>query len=370
MLLIDNEVVRRVLSMDECIRVQEEAFRGLITGDSIHRPRIDVYIPCDRPDGYYRWGTMEGGNKSLGVFAIRMKSDVVHWPKDEKSCQTEEKYCVRPGLYCGLVFLFSTRNGEPLAIMNDGHLQHMRVGGGAGIGAKYLSRPDAKVVAMIGSGGMARAFLEAFLGVREIRTVKVYSPTPAHRKAYAEEMGRRFGVDVQSVADPRSAIKGADIVATCTDSIAPVLEDEWLEPGMHVTSVSANSELDEDVYNRADVVIRQGDSGWLPSEQKERLQVGRRTPGAAYIAGSAEEMARIPPPNPIAYKRGKYPTFMDLVSGKARGRESETDITLYIPGGNQGLQFAAVGWLIYRKARELGLGRELPTEWFLQDIRD
>jgi ornithine cyclodeaminase/alanine dehydrogenase-like protein (mu-crystallin family) len=81
-------------------------------------------------------------------------------------------------------------------------------------------------------------------------------------------------------------------------------------------------------------------------------------------------MARIPPPSPIAYRRGKYPTFMDLVSGQAQGRTSKTDITLYIAGGNQGLQFAAVGWLVYQKARELGLGRELPTEWFLQDIRD
>src|SRR6266705_2180587 len=80
MLLIDNPTVLSVLSMEECINVQEQAFLGLPTGASIHRPRIDMYVPCDRDDGYWRWGTMEGASKDLGVFAIRMKSDVALLP--------------------------------------------------------------------------------------------------------------------------------------------------------------------------------------------------------------------------------------------------------------------------------------------------
>ncbi len=82
MLFIGNEVCKRVLTMDECIRFQEEAFLGMLTRDSVHRTRIDVYVPCERDDGYFRWGTMEGASKSLGVHAIRMKSDIVHWPTD------------------------------------------------------------------------------------------------------------------------------------------------------------------------------------------------------------------------------------------------------------------------------------------------
>ena len=160
MLLIDNPTVERLLPMIECIDAQDRAFRGLPTGDSVHRPRIDLYMPAERPDGYYRWGTMEGASNELGVFAIRMKSDILHWPRDEHGFWKEEKYAVEPGTYCGLIFLFSTRNGEPLAIINDGILQHMRVGGGAGLGVRYLSRPDAQTVGMIGSGGMARTYLE------------------------------------------------------------------------------------------------------------------------------------------------------------------------------------------------------------------
>lgn len=84
-----------------------------------------------------------------------MKSDVITWPRDAHGNWTEEKYCVEPGTFCGLVLLISTKNGEPLAFINDGVLQHMRVGGGAGIGVKYLSRENSRTVGMLGSGGMA-----------------------------------------------------------------------------------------------------------------------------------------------------------------------------------------------------------------------
>ena len=79
MLIINNELVSQLLTMEDCIRVQEEAFRKLPTGGAIHRPRIDMYFPCEREDGYFRWGTMEGAND--GYFAIRMKSDIMTWPR-------------------------------------------------------------------------------------------------------------------------------------------------------------------------------------------------------------------------------------------------------------------------------------------------
>ena len=157
MLMISNDDVARVLTMRECMEAQEAAFRALLTGRAVFRPRIDTYVPCDREDGYYRFGTVEGA--SDGVHAVRLKSDIVHWPKGADGSVTESKYCMQPGTFCGLVFLFSSGNGEPLAIMNDGYLQQMRVGGAAGIGTRLLAREDAQTVGMIGSGGMARTFL-------------------------------------------------------------------------------------------------------------------------------------------------------------------------------------------------------------------
>jgi alanine dehydrogenase len=378
MLIINNELVAQLLTMDDCIRVQEEAFKQLATGAAIHRPRIDMYVPCERDDGYFRWGAMEGAND--GYFAIRMKSDIITWPKDEHGNWTEEKYCIAPGTYCGLIFLLSTRNGEPLAFINDGVLQHMRVGGGAGLGVKYLAREDTHVVGMLGSGGMARTFLEAFKCVRDVRLCKVYSPTAAHREAFADDMSRRLNIEVRAVDDPREAVRGADILSSCTDSMAPVYDAGWIEKGMHVTNLGRR-EMPDAAGEKFDLVVRQGTAG-LQMRENERFQAERGLSPAAFIAGTVEEMKRIPEKNaqpgfggdtPEFADRGQggdKPDFADLVSGKCKGRESGDQVTFYRNVGNQGLQFSAVGGFVYAQAVKQGRGRVIPTEWFLQDIRD
>jgi alanine dehydrogenase len=378
MLIINNELVAQLLTMEDCIRVQEEAFRNIPTGGAIHRPRIDMYFPCEREDGYFRWGTMEGAND--GYFAIRMKSDVITWPKDAHGNWTEEKYCREPGTYCGVIFLLSTRNAEPLAFINDGALQQMRVGGGAGIGVKYLSRADSHVVGMLGSGGMARTFLEAFKCVRDIRVCKVYSPTPAHREAFAQEMARRLDIEVRPVDDPREAVRGADILSSCTDSMQPVYDADWIEKGMHVTNLGRR-EMPDSVMNSFDVVVRQGTAG-LQMKQSERFQAERGLSPAAFIGGTLEEMKRIPEKNPQPGfggdspeftdrgKGGDKPDFADLVTGKCKGRVSREQVTFYRNVGNQGLQFSSVGGWVYAQAVKARKGREIPTEWFLQNIRD
>ena len=378
MLIIDNETVAQLLTMQDCIRVQEEAFRKLPTGGAIHRPRIDMYFPCERQDGYFRWGTMEGAND--GYFAIRMKSDIMTWPRHADGHWTENKYCREPGTYCGLIFLLSTRNGEPLAFINDGVLQHFRVGGGAGIGTKYLAREDSHVVGMIGSGGMARTFLEAFKCVRDVRLCKVYSPNPAHREAFAQEMSRRLNMEVRPVDSAREAVRGADVLSTCTDSMQPTYDAEWIEPGMHVTNLGRR-EVPDAAMDKFDVVVRQGTAG-LQMKETERFQAERGLSPAAFIGGTVEEMKRIPEKNtqpgfggdsPEFMDRGRggdKPDFADLVTGKCKGRVSRDQVTFYRNVGNQGLQFSAVGGWVYELAKKAGKGRAIPTDWFLQNIRD
>ena len=177
MLIIDNATVSQLLTMDDRILVfrRRPSANYLPVAQSTGHG-FPMHSPAKREDDDFRRGTMEGAND--GIFAIRMKSDIMTWPKDANGNWTEEKYCREPGTYCGVVFLVSTRNPEPLAFINDGILQHMRVGGGAGIGAKYLARQDTHVIGMLGSGGMARTFLEAFKCVRDVRLCKVYSPDP------------------------------------------------------------------------------------------------------------------------------------------------------------------------------------------------
>ena len=366
MLFIHNDEVAELLCMADCIRVQEDAFRGLETGQAMHRPRIDMYTPCDREDGYYRWGTMEGWYD--GIFAIRMKSDIMTWPERHNAGWTEEKYCVEPGTFCGLIMLFSSENGEPLAFINDGVLQHMRVGGGAGIGVKHLSRQDSHTVGMLGSGGMARMFLDAFCTVRDITHVKVYSPTATHREAFATEMSSRHGIEVIPVDSAREAVKGVDILSTNTDSMVPTFEPEWLEPGMHVAMLGP-CEVSPEAEARFDIRIRQGVGGLkLPETDRIKMEVGMSP--LAYIGGTEKEMERLPRKTPGSGFGGDWPDYCDLVFGRAPGRTGDDQITFYHNMGNQGLQFAAVGGLVYRKARDNKKDHDMPTSWFLQDIRD
>src|SRR3954452_19258841 len=195
MLLIGNDDTASVLRMADVIEVLERAYHELAAGQAVCRPRIDLRFPTGDGDRVYQWGTMEGGSAASGYFAIRMKSDVLT-EVEYGGTRTQEKFCVQPGTYFGLVLLLSVRTGEPLALLNDGVLQHMRVGADSAIGTRLAARDDARVLGMLGSGGMARTHLEALRQVRPVERVQVYSPTRANRERYAAEMRERFALDV------------------------------------------------------------------------------------------------------------------------------------------------------------------------------
>ncbi|HXS52107.1 MAG TPA: hypothetical protein VN782_06210 [Usitatibacter sp.] len=359
-LLVDNATVARVLTMRDTIEALERSYRELAEGRGVCRPRIDMRIPTRDAAKTYRWGTMEGGSSS-GYFAIRMKSDIVY-EEHAAGGVTEEKYCVRPGLYCGLVLLFSVENGEPLAIVNDGILQHMRVGADGAIGAKYMAKEGARVLGMLGSGGMARAHVESIACVRPIDRLQVYSPTRAHREAFAREMAERHGIEAVACERPADVYRAADIVAAVTDSARPVLDGAHLEPGTHVINVGGGGRLDEASLARVDAYLRFGNSP---------APVGR--PDLAiddeYLAWSAEPAPRRGKARGVALP-GKVVYLAELLSGNKKGRTSAAQVTWSERGNLQGAQFHAVAGRAYEAARAAGLGREIPTEWFLQEIRD
>src|SRR6266571_1312415 len=171
MLLLSNDDVAKVLDMPLCMAALDGVFHEMAKGDAVGMGRIDVYVPSGETKApYYRWAVMTGGSRKDGYVCARMLSDMVSWPR-EHSAVRENKYARAPSTFCGLLFLFSARDATPVAMLNDGFLQHMRVGGGAGLGAKYLSREDSHVVGMIGSGGMARTYLDAICCVRQITKV-------------------------------------------------------------------------------------------------------------------------------------------------------------------------------------------------------
>ncbi len=367
-LLINNDDVKQVLTMPMTMAALEEAYADLTQGEAVCRPRIDIRIPTSDPGKTYQWGTMEGGS-TRGYFAIRVKSDIVY-EQEYEGTRTQEKYCVRPGLFCGLVWLFSVENGEPLAIINEGYLQHMRVGADSGIGAKYMARSDASVLGMIGSGGMARSHIDAFLQARPIQRVQVYSPTKEHREAYADEVKERYGIQAVPVDSPEKAHAGADIVAGCTDAVLPVVFGTMLEPGTHVTCVGGR--LDGEGYQRIDRSLRLGSApGPLGVPEMavhdENLTYAARSDGGQ-AAGAAAGRSRTRGHGVIAEDRAVF--LKEVLSGAKPGRTSDQQITYSERGNIQGAQFFAVAGRVYEECKVRGLGHELPTEWFLQDIRD
>ena len=363
-LMLDNDDVARLITMDETVQALEESYLGLASGEAVCRPRVDIRIPTSRPGMTYQWGTMEGGS-TRGYFAIRIKSDVVY-EREGPAGATEEKYCSRPGLFCGLILLTSIENGEPLAFINDGLLQHMRVGADGAIGVKHLARRDAEVVGMLGSGGMARSHMDAFMRVRRIRKLQVFSPTREHREAFGREMRQRHGIEVVVCEAPEQVYRGAHIVAALTDSTLPVLEGRHLEKGAHLVNIGGGGWPDAESLARVDLYLRFGNGPdplgkeglgladeylvWAAKPEEVRKRKRKRAHGVAL-------------PAKVVY-------LADLVTGRHPGRTSEDQITWSERGNLQGLQFYAVAGRVYEKARAAGAGRVLPTEWFLQDIRD
>jgi len=370
MLLLNNADVAKVLDMRMCLDALDAVFQEMARGEAVGMGRIDVYVPSGAPAAtaapYYRWAVMTGGSKHDGLVCARMLSDMVAWPREYGRIR-ENKYARAPGTFLGLLFLFSAKDATPVAMINDGLLQHMRVGGGAGLGVKYLSRADASTVGMIGSGGMARTYLDAFCQVRKIKKLKVWSPNVENARAYAYEAADRHGVEAEVASSAREAVRGVDIVSCCTSTNEPVFFNDWLEPGMHVTNLTS-SEIEPTLPKVVDIAMRAGEA----TPRLERLPPEAdyyRAGFLGYVAGTPEERALVPkltlPPEII----GLTP-LVDLIAGRVRGRTSNEQTSFFLNVGAIGAQFEGVAAAVYNKAREQGLGTEIPTDWFLQDIRD
>jgi alanine dehydrogenase len=144
-------------------------------------------------------------------------------------------------------------------------------------------------------------------------------------------MSRRLNIEVRAVDSAREAVRSADLLSSCTDSMQPVYDAEWIEPGMHVTNLGRR-EVPDAAMDKFDLVVRQGTAG-IQMPQTERFQAERGLSPAAYIGGTVEEMKRIPEKNtqpgfggdsPEFMDRGRggdKPDFADLVTGKCKGRQ-------------------------------------------------
>lgn len=354
-LLINNDVTARVLDMADAVSAMENVLLQYANGNATFQPRIDLWSPTATVGDYYRWGSLLGAMSDPPTLALRFKSDILKWT-DYRGVQTEEWYCMEPGKYCGFIILIDTSNGEIIGLLNDGILQHVRVGATAGVGAKYLAREDASVLGVLGSGGMARTYTEAIHAVRKLEEVRVYSPTPTNREAFADEMSQKLGIRVVPAESAKAALRDVDMVATCTDSRVPIYTADMLKlhrPGAFLVRCRYD-EMDDATFEAVDKTFVNATGAYTD-----------------LILGSEEDRARRPTDDAYRrrYKPTSYPMLADVIAGKITGRTSDTE-TIFYHNTSAGLQFAAVGRLVYEKAKAAGLGFVIPIDWFLQDIRN
>jgi ornithine cyclodeaminase/alanine dehydrogenase-like protein (mu-crystallin family) len=356
-LLLTNDEVERVITMRECLDVMERAYAELGRGIGVSRTVSQIFSPtAHAEDALYSFKSMDGVAPFLGVAAIRLTSEILTWPRDASGRAKKVRIGAAPnGRYIGLVLLFSTTTGEPLAIFPDGIVQRMRVGATTGLAAKYLARADATEVAMIGCGWQAHAQVLAIAEVRKVRRVRCYSPNAEKRVAFAWDMAERTGIAIEASPSPQEAVRGADMVLCATNSFSPVYLADWIEPGLHVSSIQ-HAELEPKIFAKVDVLVAHYTAG-RPA-----------TIDASCGVTQAEETEDMRRAVRAALAERQLPNLHDLVLGRAAGRTAPQQVSCFLNHVGLGYQFAAVGAIVHRNARAQGVGRELPTDWFTEDV--
>jgi ornithine cyclodeaminase/alanine dehydrogenase-like protein (mu-crystallin family) len=336
--------------------VLEQAYRDLGNGMAATVPRYDVFSPT-RANEFYEYKTMSGVLPSRNVAALRLNSSVVKWYEKAGGVRKDKLPVAGGDRYVGLVMLFSTETGEPLAIFPDGYVQKLRVAGASAIAARYLARKDSATMALLGSGWQASAHLVTLSMVCALKKVKVYSPTVESRRRFVEEWRGRVAAELVESGSATEAIDGADVVTCTTNSISPLFPAELLQPGMHVSCVKP-CELEPAAYKRADPLIIH----WREAKPYQ-LAIGVDPQSIPDVAEGWQ--------HPITRQDvavWDFPTLSQLVNGQHPGRVKDDAISCFCNNVGLGLQFAAVGSEVLARAREARVGREIPTDWFLESV--
>jgi ornithine cyclodeaminase/alanine dehydrogenase-like protein (mu-crystallin family) len=336
--------MENLLPMVEEVEAIEQAFREFGAGKAMIAPRARLRTPWKEEGGQYYFNNIMGLVPGMKSMALRIDSS---FSREEEVAGTKRR--VYPGDFIGLVFLFDMDSCEILAMMDDHYISTMRVGATSAVASKYLAREDAKVMGLLGSGEQARTQVTAHLAVRPLTKIKVFSPTKQNRERFARELTAQTGVEVVSVSSAEEAIRGSDIVTAATNTVDPVIEGKWLEPGMHLNSIVGGDgylprkELDDEAVLRSALIVVGSKQQIFIDKQAEfhdRLERGLVKPEDLHELG-------------------------ELLNRKCRGRQDAREITFFKNNTGMGIQFAATARKMYDKAREKGIGTELPLELFM-----
>jgi len=295
MLVLSRSDVEELLDLDKLVDALAAAHAELSSDTAKLVPRVGVF------SGGGVLGAMPGYAPSAGLGCKLVT--LFEGNRDRPTHQA-------------LIALFEPETGTPLALMDGTYITAIRTAAAAALATKLLARPDASVLAILGTGVQSRAAQEMFPRVRDFSQIRV-----AGRGEFEE------------------AVRGADVVHATTASPEPVVRWEWLSPGAHVSSVGyghGGSELDPEIVSRADlVVVEQRDSAFAP------------------LPAGAPEL------EPLG--RDGVVELGEIVAGTATGRISQDQVTLYKSVG-VAVQDLAAAALVVAAARERGAGTEIELE--------
>jgi ornithine cyclodeaminase/alanine dehydrogenase-like protein (mu-crystallin family) len=306
MLVLTREQVRELLDLDALLDALERAFVELSAGRTSVPPRVaastDLGFLAAMPG--YADGILE--TKLVSVFA------------GNRDLPTHQ----------ATISLFDDEDGRPLALMDGTEITATRTGASSAVSIRALAREDARVLAVLGAGVQGRSHVAAARRVRDFDELRVASRNVEHARALAGDVG---AVAVDSFEE---AVRGADVVCVCTDAPEPVLSAEWLASGTHVSSVGVSREGPE--LDHATVT-----AGLLVVESRVAFE--------PYPAG-AHELQGLDPDSAVE--------LGEVLAGTREGRSSPEQITVYKSMGHA-VEDAAAAGLVYRQAREHGIGTEV-----------
>jgi alanine dehydrogenase len=322
-LILSESDVRQLLSMDELIDAMEEALRRFSAGEVQQPLRTVLEVGAER--AYF--GVMPAamgdppalGAKLVTVFAANHAKGLPS--------------------HLATILLFDPLTGALACLLDGRYITEARTAAVSAVSARALARPDADVLAILGSGVQARSHLEAIARVRPLRAVRVWSPTEAHRRRFADEMGAVSGLTVEAAPDARTAVREAQIIVLVTASPVPVLQNDWVAPGAHVVAVGAcrpdQREMDPALVARGRLFV-DSRQGALSEAGDVVLGIAEGRFGPGHLAGELGE----------------------LLDGRVRGRVSIQDLTIFKSLG-MAVEDVAAARLAYRRAGETGKGREM-----------
>jgi ornithine cyclodeaminase len=317
-LVLNQEEVERLLDMEGCIEAMAGALASLARGE-VHVPLRFVVKPQDEPSLIGLMPAHRAGDSPL----YSLKTVCVFPDNPQRGLDAHQ----------GTVTLFDGVTGEVRALMNASAITAIRTAAVSAVATRLLAREDARELGVLGSGVQARSHLEALRLVRDFDRVRIYSPTPGHAQALADESGAEIAGSAEQ------AVRSADVVVTATSSVAPVLERGWLKDGAHVNVVGGRPpemrELDTaTIADSAFYVDRRESAENEAFDYRDALESGAIGPG--HIRGEIGE----------------------VLIGAAPGRQSPEELTVFRSLGLAVEDLAAAEYVV-RRARETGVGTEV-----------